>query len=449
MKKVYLAAMAGNLGMLSLGQFLGWTSPSLPKLMEGNDAKSIHLTTKEASWVASLLMIGAAGGSILCGFMVNVIGRKNTMLFTAVPSIISWLMIAFATSPWELYVSRFISGLGMGIGYSATPIYLGEISPADIRGNLTSMLTVAVKLGILMEYVIGPFVSVQNLALVSLMGPCLFVVAFIWLPETPYHLLRHNNRQKAINSLVQLRGKENIYEEIDNIERSVKADLANETGFRELLFVPGNRRAVIILVCLGGIQQMSGSQVAIQYAQIVLDQAKTNLEGKYLTMILGVIQVIFTIICMFLIDHSGRKSLLMISAVGAAFSNAIVATYFNLQYDHIDTSDIIWLPAVGVIMYIIMYCSGLASIPFTIASELFPTNVKALGNTTFLGTANIWAFSVLELFLIIAENSGAHVPFWIFTACSLMGALFVFFYIPETKGKTLEQIQKELHGSST
>lgn len=194
---------------------------------------------------------------------------------------------------------------------------------------------------------------------------------------------------------------------------------------------------------------MSGSQVAVQYAQIVLDQAKTNLEGKYLTMILGVIQVIFTIICMFLIDHSGRKSLLMISAVGAAFSNAIVATYFNLQYDHIDTSDIIWLPAVGVIMYIIMYCSGLASIPFTIASELFPTNVKALGNTTFLGTTNIWAFSVLELFLIIAENSGAHVPFWIFTACSLMGALFVFFYIPETKGKTLEQIQKELHGSST
>lgn len=130
----------------------------------------------------------------------------------------------------------------MGISYTATPIYLGEISPADIRGNLTSMLTVAVKLGTLMEYVIGPFLSVQNLALVSLMGPCLFVVAFIWLPETPYHLLRRNNRQKAINSLVQLRGKKDIYEEIDNIERSVKADLANETGFRELLLVPGNRR---------------------------------------------------------------------------------------------------------------------------------------------------------------------------------------------------------------
>lgn len=95
--------LEGNLGMLTCGQFSGWTSPSLPKLIEGNDAKySIHLSKEEASWVASLLMIGAAGGSILCRFMVNAIGRKNTMLFTAVPSIISWLMIAFATSPWVI-----------------------------------------------------------------------------------------------------------------------------------------------------------------------------------------------------------------------------------------------------------------------------------------------------------------------------------------------------------
>lgn len=194
---------------------------------------------------------------------------------------------------------------------------------------------------------------------------------------------------------------------------------------------------------------MSGSQAAIQYAQMILDQANINLEGKYLTMILGVIQVIFTIICMFLIDHSGRKSLLMISSVGAAFSTATVATYFNLQYDHIDTSNIIWLPAIGMVMYIIMYCSGLAPIPFTIASELFPTNVKALGSTTALVITNIWAFSVLKFFMNIADNNGEHVPFWIFTACSFIGASFVFFYVPETKGKTLEQIQKELHGSST
>lgn len=193
---------------------------------------------------------------------------------------------------------------------------------------------------------------------------------------------------------------------------------------------------------------MSGAHAVIQYAQLILDQANTNLEGKYLTMILGVVQVIFTVICMFLSDRSGRKSLLTISAVGAAFSTAIVAIYFNLQYNHIDTNNIIWLPAVGAIMYVIMYCLGLSPLPYTVASELFPTNVKALGSTVTLVSINLWGFTVLKLYLIIAGNYGTHVPFWIFTACSLAGALFMLFYVPETKGKTLEQIQKELHNSS-
>lgn len=130
----------------------------------------------------------------------------------------------------------------MGIAYAATPMYLGEISPPDIRGNLGSMLTVAVKLGTSIEFTIGPFLSVKNLAFISLVGPCLFVVAFIWLPESPYHLMRCNAKEKAINSLVQLRGKEDVYKEADSIEQSVKSDLANEAGFRELLCVPGNRR---------------------------------------------------------------------------------------------------------------------------------------------------------------------------------------------------------------
>jgi len=130
----------------------------------------------------------------------------------------------------------------MGITFSTMPIYLGEISPANIRGNLTSMMTVTMKLGTLIEFVIGPFLSVKTLAFISLAGPCLFVVTFIWLPESPYYLMRCDAKKKAIKSLVQLRGKEDVYKEADRIEQSVKTDLANEAGFRELLFVPGNRK---------------------------------------------------------------------------------------------------------------------------------------------------------------------------------------------------------------
>ncbi|KMQ87229.1 sugar transporter erd6-like 6 protein [Lasius niger] len=192
---------------------------------------------------------------------------------------------------------------------------------------------------------------------------------------------------------------------------------------------------------------MSGSQPVAQYAQIIFDQANGNLEGKYLTIILGAVQLIFTIICMFITDHSGRKSLLIISCIGTTCSTAMIATYFNLQYNHMNTNDLVWLPTTGVIMFVITYALGLAPLLFTLLSELFPTNVKALGSTVVLVLINLLAFIVTTLYLIIADIAGIHIPFWIFTACGLVSPLFIFFYIPETKGKTLEQIQEKLQSN--
>jgi SP family facilitated glucose transporter-like MFS transporter 8 len=128
------------------------------------------------------------------------------------------------------------------MSYTTTPMYLGEISPANIRGYLVSMLVVVASIGTLLEFIIGPFLSIKDLALISLVGPCLFVITFIWMPESPYHFMRCDAREKAISSLVQLRGKEDVFKEANSIEQAIKIDLANETGFRELLFVPGNRR---------------------------------------------------------------------------------------------------------------------------------------------------------------------------------------------------------------
>ncbi|XP_039309366.1 facilitated trehalose transporter Tret1 isoform X2 [Solenopsis invicta] len=435
--------------MMSVGMFLGWASPSLPLLLNGdNDGYPVRLNMEEASWVVSLFILASCVGCVISALMVNIIGRKYTMLFTAVPSVISWLMIVFATTLWEIHVSRFISGIAVGIVFTATPMYSGEISPADVRGIVGSMLSVAVNLGISIEFMIGPFLSVRNLALVSLAGPCLFVITFIWLPESPYYFIRRDDKQKAINSLVQLRGKKDVYKEADSIEQSVKADLANKASFRELLFIPGNRRALATVLSVGLIQQLSGNQAVLQYAQIIFDQANGNVESKYLTMILGAVQLICTVVCMMITDRSGRKLLLMVSAIGSACSTAMVAAYFHLQYNHADISNITWLPATGVILYVIMYGLGLAVLPLTMASELFSTNVKALGTMSCIMVFNIVAFGVAKLYPVISESAGVQTPFWIFTACSLVGAVFTYFYVLETKGKTLEQIQEELHGSS-
>lgn len=142
----------------------------------------------------------------------------------------------------ELYIARLACGLSTGSGYVSTMMYVGEISPARIRGILTSALTVASKFGVLIEWTIGPFLSVRNLALVSLTLPIIFVSSIVWLPESPYHLMRRGRHQEAIETLARLRGTTNVAEEASIIEKSVKIDLENDTGLRELLTVSGNRK---------------------------------------------------------------------------------------------------------------------------------------------------------------------------------------------------------------
>ena len=145
-----------------------------------------------------------------------------------------------------MFVARFLCGLSSGNGFVSAIMYTGEISPANIRGTLTCMLLVSTKTGMALEWTIGPFLSMRDLALVSLSMPILFVVCMAWLPESPYHLMRRGRHQEAIKVLAQLRGTTDVSEEACAIEKSVKTDLANDTGFWELVSVSGNRRCVIL-----------------------------------------------------------------------------------------------------------------------------------------------------------------------------------------------------------
>ncbi|KAG7187606.1 hypothetical protein KM043_016669 [Ampulex compressa] len=440
--KLFLATVASSLGMVSVGLFFGWASPSLPKLLRPDSP--VRLTLDQSAWVASMITLGGSVGGGICVFLVNNFGRKKTMLLSVVPSIIGWLMIAFATTAWELYISRLLSGVGLTTMYVVFPMYLGEIAPAHARGTLTAMLTVAAKTGQLLEYSMGPFLSVRNLALVSLTLPIVFLATCIWLPESPYHLMRRGNKEEATRSLVAFRGTENVGEELRRIEQSVKADLHNESGPKELLTVRSNYRALIIIMVLIVVQQMSGSQVVVSYAQMIFDAGHTKIEGMYLTMILGAVQVASAIACSIIVDHCGRKPLLIISTFGAFLSMFSIGLYFYLQRAQVDTGRIYWLPAAGVIMYIVFFSIGLGTLPFTLMSELFPTNVKALGNTAAMILCNMTAFIMTRTYHDIVTALGMHMAFWIFATCCAIGLVFVIFFVPETKGKTLQEIQLQM-----
>ncbi|XP_076286417.1 facilitated trehalose transporter Tret1-like [Lasioglossum baleicum] len=430
--------------MMSYGLCFGWSSPSLPQLL--GIGSPVPLTSHQATWVTSCQMLGAVGGALLCTYVINIIGRKWTMVLTVVPAIVSWLMIAFARSVWELYTARVFCGLSTGSGYTSVIMYTGEISPARIRGILTSALTLAAKSGIFFEWAIGPFLSVRDLALTSMSLPILFVLAVIWVPESPYHLMRSGKYDEAITSLTQLRGTADVTEEAKLIEKSVKVDLASDTGLRELLNVSGNRKALIVVVTLVLIQQWSGSMAVLSYAQLIFAATGNSFESKYVTMIVGVVQIVCALLSTVVVDSLGRRTLLMASTLGTGLSTAVVGTFFYIQGIGSDVTDIVWMPAIGTIFYIFTYAIGLAGLPFTMISEVFPTNVKALGSTIGILCCNAFAFSVTFAYLIIDEQLGKHTAFWLYAAVSFVGTLFVYFYVPETRRKTLQEVQNQLHG---
>lgn len=444
MKKVYLAVFGSNLGTMSFGLFFGWSSPSLSLLLQ-NDSP-IQLTIQQAAWVSSIFILSSAIGSTFCSYIINVIGRKTTLVLSAIPGLIGWMIIAFATSAWELIAGRIVCGLSNGLGYISAITYVGEISPANIRGILLSTLTLAAKFGLFFEWVVGPFLSVRDLALVSSSMPILFLVSLVSLPESPYYLIRRGRNQQAVTSLMQLRGTTDVSKEMELIEKSIKYDLTNDTGLWELISVPGNRKALIVVLGLFITQQWSGSLAILSYAELIFNETKNQLEGKYLTMILGGVQVVCTVIAASISDRYNRRTLLLISASGVSISTCLIALFFFLQHIEVDVSEIAWLPAAGSILYIVTYAFGLAVIPFTMIGEIFPTNFKALGSMIGMLCLNFSAFAVSLSYQSFAEQCGIYVAFWFFSLIAALGIVFTYYFVPETRKKTLQEIQEQLHG---
>lgn len=184
----------------------------------------------------------------------------------------------------------------------------------------------------------------------------------------------------------------------------------------------------------------------LSYAEIIFNETKNEFEGKYLTMILGGIQIICVAISTSVVDRYNRRTLLIFSASGVFISTFLIGLSFFLREMQLDINGIVWLPAIGTILYIIMYAFGLAALPFTMMSEVFPTNVKALGNTIGMLCCYFCSTIVTFSYQPIAIQYGTYIAFWFFSFTTIVGIIFIYYCVPETRRKTLQEIQDQLHG---
>ncbi|CAD1469416.1 unnamed protein product, partial [Heterotrigona itama] len=429
------------LAELNAGLFSKW----MPALSV--DDFPFEITGNEAFWIVSLLKLGTAIGCFLSIFIVDVLGRKVSILFTVFPTCLSWLLIAWNPSSLDMYVGHFVGGIASGIIFTSGLTFVTEISPAHIRGALCSCFVLMDYCGDLLGCVIGSFATVHTYSYVAMSLAMLQFVVFVWSPETPYYLLRQKRLAAAMDSLILLRGTGDVAEEMDSIMKAVEFDPRSSGILSSLLHLisePGGKTAILIGVAVMLVQALSGPIVIIGYARTVFEKMHdVQLHAAYIDFVLATVYLISYLVCISLVDRLGRRPLMIMSAVGVSTCSFFLAVYSCLQENAIDTTSLQALFFVTVLLYTISVSLGLASVPFVVTNEIFPMYARATCASFCFSTNFTWSFIVLHVWRwIVSQYNVYSLAFWFISGLNAFSTPFLAFYFPETKRKSLLQVRK-------
>ncbi|CAH0766945.1 unnamed protein product [Diatraea saccharalis] len=440
----YAAALSATLIAAAAGTTVGWTSPTLPMLLAPDSP--IKTSNDESSWIVSLMILCSAASPIPASYLADKIGTKKTLLLASVPYIIGWILVMLANNVPTIYVSRLISGLGYGIAYTAAPMYLGEIASDKVRGAMATLITVMSKAGILSQYCIGPYVSMLGLASFNIAIPILFVVTFSAMPESPYYFIKSGRLDQAEGSLKKLRGRGFIREELESMSTLVNENMKEKGRWKDLVTVGGNRKGLIILLGIYFTQQFCGSTAIISYAQQIFGAAEGGLGAEVSCILFGTVQLITSAISSQLVDRLGRKPLLLVSSCGVGLANIIIGAYFFMkEMNNEFIVSLKFIPIVVIPIFIFSYTIGLATVPFAITSEIFPTHIKSKATCVIQICVALMTFAVTKLFQVVRDSLGDYVAFWGFGVLSVAGVVFILILLPETKGQSFAAIQERLY----
>nr|WP_319999500.1 sugar porter family MFS transporter [uncultured Draconibacterium sp.] len=396
----------------------------------------------------SSLTVGCLIGALFAGLLSDKYGRKKMLIFTAFVFIISALGCSVAHSLSVFIISRIIGGLAVGAASVLCPTYITEIAPADKRGSLVSYNQLAITIGILLAYAIDYIlVDANNNWRLMLSVPMIFGVIFLILlivsfPESPRWLVRAGDEDKAKGILKKIGGEEFASNEVASISTSLKKDNTSRAKLGDLF--KGKMGYVLLLgTLLAVFQQITGINAVINYAPTIFEKTGMSSYTALLqSIIVGLVNFLATIIAVRLVDKKGRKILLLWGAAGMTIS----LTFLSLTFIMSGIGNT-WV-LISILTYIVFFAASLAPVMWIVTSEMYPTKYRGAAMSFSTAVSWICTLVVVQFFPWILNNLGGTISFGIFAFFSLAAYIFIRIYIPETKGKSLEQIETEL-GLST
>lgn len=434
-------------GALSAGTAFGWSSPAEIPMLEHQSA-GFPIDDEQWSWVGSLLTLGAALICAVIGLIINAFGRKRSMLVMVVPFLAGWALVIWASSIEMLLVGRFLLGMSGGAYFVMAPMYIGEIAQKEIRGALGTYFQLMVTMGILLVYALGYGLSVFVFSLICAAIPIVFAAIFVFMPETPLFLVSKNQTEDAVKSLQRLRGADYDYsEELTELQDDEERRRMEHSSVWQALKRPATIRAITISFGLMFFLQLSGINIVIFYTSSIFKAANTGIDSELATILVGVMQVLATFVASMVVDRVGRRVLLLISISVMAVCKLILGVYFLLKdQDEKSVASIGFLPVLALCLYIIVFSLGFGPIPWLMVGELFAPDMKGVAGSAAGSFSWLFAFAVTKSFASVQSAIGAGPTFFMLAGFSTVGTVFVWFIVPETKGKTLAEIQVMLGG---
>ncbi|XP_055816808.1 sugar transporter ERD6-like 5 isoform X3 [Solanum dulcamara] len=434
---IVLSSLVAACGHFAYGFAAGYASPAQSGIMD-----DLGLSIAEYSVFASIMTFGGMIGALISGKVADIFGRRVTMWLLDLFFILGWCSITFGKRAWWLEAGRLLMGVGAGIHLYVAPIYISEVTPKNIRGSCVAAASFALTLGFSLAYYIGNNMSWRTLALVGA-TPCFIqVLGVFFIPESPRWLSKIGLEKEVEASLKRLRGENaDISTEAAEIKDFTETVQQHSGSTFMDLFSRKYARPLIIGTGLMALVQFGGSNAVTSFASSIFRAAGCSADSASRAM--AVLQLPFAAMSIILTEKAGRRLLMMVTSAGACLGCLLVALGFLFEYNHPSTELTSSMVLTGILLFSVFFTMGMGGTPWIIMSEILPINIKGSAGslTTLVNCFTSWIVSYAFNFLFEWNAAGT---FFLFAFFCGSVVIFVAMLVPETKGRTLEEIQASM-----
>ncbi|XP_049689068.1 solute carrier family 2, facilitated glucose transporter member 6 isoform X2 [Accipiter gentilis] len=437
-KRLYLAVFAAVLGNFSFGFALVYPSPVIPAL-EAHPSPALRLDQHTASWFGSVFTLGAAAGGVSAMLLNDRLGRKLSIMFSALPSAVGYALMAGAQGIGMLLLGRVLTGYAGGVTSASIPVYISEISHPGVRGMLGACPQIMAVLGSLILYALGLVLDWRWLAVAGEVPVLMMIVLLCFMPNSPRFLLSQGKDDEALGSLRWLRGRDTDYaREYEQIKDSVRKQ-SRRVSCAEIKD-PFIYKPILIAVGMRFLQQLSGVTCVLVYLQSIFKKTSVILKPEYDAALVGLVRLFSVAIAAVSMDKAGRKILLFVSASqNSTIANKTLVSSADLPAE--PTNYITLIPLLATMFFIMGYAMGWGPITWLLMSEILPLKARGVASGLCVVVSWLTAFTLTQFFLRVVEAFGLEVPFLFFAVICAGNVLFTGCCVPETKGRSLEQIE--------